>query len=91
MPILDAKITIIKIINKDFPKDIIVSSVSFKSINEHFNFEDDDVINNCYKKYILSLSRYHATFAIFNSLPKEKEIDDIGLTLRTIKSWAKRS
>jgi poly(A) polymerase len=90
LPISDAKVPIIKIIYKDIPIDILVASVSFKSIDEHFNLEDDNVLKNCCEKCILSLNGCRVTNAIFNSLPKEMKIDDFKLTLRAIKLWAKK-
>ena len=92
VPISEAKVPIIKIIYKDIPIDILVACVSFKSIDENFNLEDDNVLKNCCEKCILSLNGYRVTNAIFNSLPKEKEfrIEDFRITLRAVKLWAKK-
>ena len=90
LPVSDAKVPIIKIKYKDIPIDILVACVSFKSIDEHFNLEDDNVLKNCCEKCILSLNGCRVTNAIFNSLPKEMDIDDFKLTLRAIKLWAKK-
>ena len=90
LPISEAKVPIIKLIYKDIPIDILVASVSFKSIDEDFNLEDDNVLKNCCKKCILSLNGCRVTNAIFKSLPKDFKIDDFKLTLRAIKLWAKK-
>ena len=67
-----------------------MASVSFKSIDENFNLEDDNVLKNCCEKCILSLNGCRVTNAIFKSLPKEMKIIDFKLTLRAIKLWAKK-
>ena len=90
VPISEAKVPIIKIIYKDIPIDILVASVSFKSIDENFNLEDDNVLKNCCERCILSLNGCRVTNAIFKSLPKETKIEDFKLTLRVIKLWAKK-
>ena len=90
VPISDAKVPIIKIIYKDIPIDILVASVSFKSIDENFKLDDDNVLKNCCEKCILSLNGCRVTNSIFKLLPKEMEIDDFKLTLRAIKLWAKK-
>ena len=90
LPVPDAKVPIIKIIYKDIPIDILVASVSFKSIDENFNLEDDNVLKNCCEKCILSLNGCRVTNAIFKSLPPEMKIEDFKLTLRAIKLWAKK-
>ena len=86
----DAKVPIIKLIFKDIPVDILVASVSFKTIDETFNLEDDNVLKNCCEKCILSLNGCRVTNAIFKCLPKGMKIDDFKLTLRVIKLWAKK-
>ena len=86
----EAKVPIIKIIYKEIPIDILVASVSFKTIDEKFNLEDDNVLKNCCEKCILSLNGCRVTNAIFKYLPKEMNIDDFKLTLRAIKLWAKK-
>ena len=90
LPISGAKVPIIKIVYKDIPIDILVASVSFKSINENFNLEDDNVLKNCCEKCILSLNGCRVTNAIFKSLPKDFKCEDFKLTLRAIKLWAKK-
>ena len=87
--IAEAKVPIIKIVYKGIPIDILVASVSFKSIPENFNLEDDNVLKNCCEKCILSLNGCRVTNAIFKSLPPER-IEDFKLTLRAIKLWAKK-
>ena len=89
VPIPDAKVPIIKIIYKGIPIDILVASVSFKSIDDDFNLEDDNILKNCCDKCILSLNGCRVTNAIFKSLPKER-IKDFQLTLRAVKLWAKK-
>ena len=85
----DAKVPIIKLIFKDIPVDILVASVSFKTIDEKFNLEDDNVLKNCCEKCILSLNGCRVTNAIFKTLPRER-IEDFRLTLRAVKLWAKK-
>ena len=89
LPVSEAKVPIIKIIYKDIPIDILVASVSFKSIDENFNLEDDNVLKNCCEKCILSLNGCRVTNAIFKSLPEGMD-NDFRLTLRAIKLWAKK-
>ena len=90
LPVPEAKVPIIKIIYKGIPIDILVASVSFKSIDEKFNLDDDNVLKNCCEKCILSLNGCRVTNAIFKSLPKEMKKEDFKLTLRAIKLWAKK-
>ena len=90
LPVSEAKVPIIKIIYKGIPIDILVASVSFKTIDEKFDLEDDNVLKNCCEKCILSLNGCRVTNAIFKYLPKEMNIDDFKLTLRAIKLWAKK-
>ena len=89
LPIAEARVPIIKIVYKGIPIDILVASVSFKSIDEKFNLEDDNILKNCCEKCILSLNGCRVTNAIFKSLPPER-IEDFRLTLRSIKLWAKK-
>ena len=89
LPISEAKVPIIKIVCKGIPIDILVASVSYKSIDEKFDLEDDNVLKNCCEKCILSLNGCRVTNAIFKSLPQER-IEDFRLTLRGIKLWAKK-
>ena len=89
LPISEAKVPIIKLIYKNIPIDILVASVSFKSIDEKFNLEDDNVLKNCCEKCILSLNGCRVTNAIFKTLPRER-IEDFRLTLRAVKLWAKK-
>jgi len=56
LPVPDAKVPIIKIKYKNIPIDILVASVSFKSIKENLNLEDDNILKNCCEKCILSLN-----------------------------------
>ena len=90
LPIPEAKVPIIKIVYKNIPIDILVASVSFKSIDENFNLEDDNVLKNCCEKCILSLNGCRVTNSIFKSLPKDFKIEDFKLALRAIKLWAKK-
>ena len=89
LPIAEAKVPIIKLIYSGIPIDILVASVSFRSIDDNFNLEDDSVLKNCCEKCILSLNGCRVTNAIFKSLPEER-IADFRLTLRAIKLWAKK-
>ena len=89
LPVSEAKVPIIKIIYKDIPIDILVATVSFKTIDQNFNLEDDNILKNCCEKCILSLNGCRVTNAIFKSLPKGIE-NDFKLTLRAIKLWAKK-
>ena len=89
LPIPEAKVPIIKIVYKGIPIDILVACVSFKSIDDNFNLDDDNILKNCCEKCILSLNGCRVTNAIFKSLPIER-IEDFRLTLRAIKLWAKK-
>ena len=89
LPIAEAKVPIIKIVFKGIPIDILVACVSFKTIDENFNLDDDNILKNCCEKCILSLNGCRVTNAIFKSLPKER-IEDFKLTLRAVKLWAKK-
>jgi len=90
VPIKEAKVPIIKIVFKGIPIDILVASVSFNTIDDDFNLEDDIVLKNCCEKCILSLNGCRVTNAIFKSLPKETNVEDFKLTLRAVKLWAKK-
>ena len=89
VPIPDAKVPIIKIIYKGIPIDILVACVSFKSIDNNFNLEDDNILKNCCDKCILSLNGCRVTNAIFKLLPQGR-INDFQLALHAIKLWAKK-
>ena len=89
LPVPKATVPIIKLIYKNIPIDILVASVSFKSIDDNFKLDDDNVLKNCCKECILSLNGCRVTNAIFDSLPKGKT-EDFRLTLRAIKLWAKK-
>ena len=89
VPILEARVPIIKIIYKNIPVDILVANVSYKSIDKNFNLEDDNVLKNCCPECILSLNGCRVTNAIYKSLPEES-IQDFRITLRAIKLWAKK-
>ena len=66
------KIKELKIIYKGIPIDILVACVSFKSIDENFNLDNDSILKNCCEKCILSLNGCRVTNAIFKSLPRER-------------------
>ena len=93
LPVTEARVPIIKIVFKGIPIDILVATVSFKSIDENFNLDDDNVLKNCCDKCILSLNGCRVTNAIFKTLIKTfpvERIDDFRITLRAIKLWAKK-
>ena len=89
LPVIDAKIPIIKIICKDIRIDILIAIVNYKSIDENFDIDNDNVLKNCCEKCILSLNGRRDLNIIFKSLQKER-IEDFRLTLRAIKLWAKK-